>query len=312
MFRSSRVAEPMAPTTLFSSLRNDAPGNRTATDPMRGTMLLLGLLFSGTAGLIAYRRRSLSRSGIVGAIVTGTTTFGMGGWSWGLSLIFFFVSSSIFSHFRARDKANTADDKFSKGSQRDFAQVAANGGVATLLALSYRLAHSHFLRKVCLTGYAGALATATADTWATELGVLSLHQPRLITTGKAVAPGTSGGITPLGTAAAAGGALALGTVFWWLQRCQRSLAALPVIALVCGLAGSMVDSFLGATVQAMYYCPHCQKETEQRVHSCGTKTQPLRGVAWLNNDAVNFIATLCGGLMAMGVQAGARLWSKAK
>jgi uncharacterized protein (TIGR00297 family) len=312
MFRSSRVAEPMAPTTLFSSLRNNAPGKRAARDPMRGTMLLLGLLFSVTAGLIAYRRRSLSRSGIVGAIVTGTTTFGMGGWSWGLSLIFFFVSSSIFSHFRARDKANTADDKFSKGSQRDFAQVAANGGVATLLALSYRLAHSHFLRKVCLTGYAGALATATADTWATELGVLSLHQPRLITTGKAVAPGTSGGITPLGTAAAAGGALALGTVFWLLQRCQRSLAALPVIALVCGLAGSMVDSFLGATVQAMYYCPHCQKETEQRVHSCGTKTQPLGGVAWLNNDAVNFIATLCGGLMAMGVQAGARLWSKAK
>jgi len=312
MFRSSHVAEPMVPTTLFSSHRNKAPGNRAVSDPMRGSRLLLGLLFSVTIGLIAYRRRSLSRSGIAGAMVTGTTTFGMGGWSWGLSLIFFFVSSSIFSHFRARDKANTANDKFSKGSRRDFAQVAANGGVATLLALSYGLAHSRFLRKVCLTGYAGALSTATADTWATELGVLSLHQPRLITTGKAVAPGTSGGITPLGTAAAASGALAMGTVFWLLQRCQRSLAALPLIALVCGLAGSMVDSFLGATVQAMYYCPHCQKETERRVHSCGTKTQPLRGIAWLNNDAVNFIATLCGGLMAMTVQAGARLWSKAK
>ncbi|TMD68192.1 MAG: DUF92 domain-containing protein [Chloroflexi bacterium] len=302
----------MVPTTLFSSHRNKAPGNRAVSDPMRGSRLLLGLLFSVTIGLIAYRRRSLSRSGIAGAMVTGTTTFGMGGWSWGLSLIFFFVSSSIFSHFRARDKANTANDKFSKGSRRDFAQVAANGGVATLLALSYGLAHSRFLRKVCLTGYAGALSTATADTWATELGVLSLHQPRLITTGKAVAPGTSGGITPLGTAAAASGALAMGTVFWLLQRCQRSLAALPLIALVCGLAGSIVDSFLGATVQAMYYCPHCQKETERRVHSCGTKTQPLRGIAWLNNDAVNFIATLCGGLMAMTVQAGARLWSKAK
>ncbi|TMD29298.1 MAG: DUF92 domain-containing protein, partial [Chloroflexi bacterium] len=84
----------------------------------------------------------------------------------------------------------------------------------------------------------------------------------------------------------------------------RSLAALPLIALVSGLAGSMVDSFLGATVQAMYYCPHCQKETERRIHSCGTETQHLRGVAWLDNDAVNFIATLCGGLMAMTAQAG--------
>ncbi|HEX6555455.1 MAG TPA: DUF92 domain-containing protein [Ktedonobacteraceae bacterium] len=273
---------------------------------------MFGLLLSGTIGLIAYRRQSLSRSGIAGAIVTGTTTFGMGGWPWGLSLVFFFVSSSILSHFRAGDKANIADDKFSKGSRRDFAQVAANGGVATLLALSYGLAPSHFLRRVCLMGYAGALATATADTWATELGVLSPHRPRLVTTGKVAAPGTSGGITPLGTAAAAAGALAQGTVFWSLQRCQRSLAALPLIALVSGLAGSMVDSFLGATVQAMYYCPHCQKETERRVHSCGTKTLPLRGVAWLNNDAVNFIATLCGGLMAMTVQAEAGLWSKTK
>lgn len=304
MFRSSHIAESMAVPTLFSARRNNAPGNRAARDPVRGSRILPGLLFSATIGLIAYRRRSLSRSGIAGAMVTGTTTFGMGGWSWGLSLIFFFVSSSIFSHFRARDKANTANDKFSKGSRRDFAQVAANGGVATLLALSYGLAHSHFLRKVYLMGYAGALATATADTWATELGVLSPQQPRLITTGKAVAPGTSGGITPLGTAAAAGGALALGTVFWLLQRCQRPLAALPLITLVCGLAGSMVDSFLGATVQAMYYCPHCQKETERRVHSCGTKTLPLRGIAWLNNDVVNFIATLCGGLMAMMVQEG--------
>lgn len=304
MFRSSHIAESMALPTLFSAHHNNAPGDRTARDPVRGSRILFGLLFSATIGLIAYRRRSLSRSGIAGAMVTGTTTFGMGGWPWGLSLIFFFVSSSVFSHFRARDKVNTANDKFSKGSRRDFAQVAANGGAATLLALSYGLAHSHFLRKVYLMGYAGALATATADTWATELGVLSPQRPRLITTGKAVAPGTSGGITPLGTAAAASGALASGTVFWLLQRCQRSLATLPLITLVCGLAGSMIDSFLGATVQAMYYCPHCQKETERRVHSCGTKTLPLRGITWLNNDAVNFIATLCGGLMAMMVQEG--------
>src|SRR5205085_9892042 len=100
-------------------------------------------------------------------------------------------------------------------------------------------------------GYVGALATATADTWATELGVLSPQQPRLITTGKHVAPGTSGGITLLGTTAAALGAFALGLVFWLLQRCQRSLIALPLTALVSGLAGSIVDSLLGATVQAM-------------------------------------------------------------
>src|SRR2546430_9070165 len=89
----------------------------------RGYRLLLGLLVSTAISLLAYRRRSLSRSGVAGAVVTGTTTFGLGGWDWGLSLIFFFVSSSVLSHFREREKAATTADKFSKGSRRDLGQV---------------------------------------------------------------------------------------------------------------------------------------------------------------------------------------------
>jgi uncharacterized protein (TIGR00297 family) len=302
---------------LTTPITCDAPSFDTSTNNVahgharaRGNRFLLGLLFSTAISLIAYRRRSLSRGGIAGAIVTGTTTFGLGGWSWGLTLIFFFVSSSIFSHLRARDKAKTAADKFSKGAARDLAQVGANGGVATLLAVSYGVAPSRFIRGICLAGYTGALATATADTWATEIGVLSTRQPRLITTGETVSPGTSGGITPLGTGAAVAGALALGTIFWLLQHCRRSLASLPFNALASGLIGSLVDSFLGATVQAMYFCPHCQQETERRVHSCGTKTQALRGISWFNNDAVNFFATFCGALFAMTIQAAAQLWSR--
>src|SRR5437660_729313 len=87
--------------------------------------------------------------------------------------IFFFVSSSLFSHFRARDKAAIAADKFSKGSRRDIGQVIANGGMATLLALGYGATSSSTARELLQAGYAGVIATATADTWATELGVLS-------------------------------------------------------------------------------------------------------------------------------------------
>jgi len=266
---------------------------------------LLGLLLSSSIGLLAYRRRSLNRSGVAGAILTGTTTVGIGGWAWGLSLIFFFVSSSLLSHFRERDKAVIAEDKFSKGSERDIWQVAANGGVATLLTLGYGLNTSSAIRNACEAGYIGAFATATADTWATELGTLNTQLPRLITTGKTTTPGTSGAITPLGTAVAALGATALG-LFYALLCCQRHLS-LSFVALVSGLAGSLCDSYLGATVQAMYYCPTCKKETERHMHNCGTQTVPLRGIPWMNNDAVNFLATLFGAGVAMMVNGIIRL-----
>ncbi|GAC1567870.1 MAG: DUF92 domain-containing protein [Ktedonobacteraceae bacterium] len=263
--------------------------------------LLPGLLFSSGIALGAYRRQSLDKSGALGAIVSGTSIFSMGGWSWGLSLLYFFVSSSLLSHFRARDKARSAADKFSKGSRRDISQVAANGGLATLFALLYGLARSARTRRMAEAGFTGALAAANADTWATELGVLSISSPRLITTGKAVAPGTSGGITLLGAVASSMGACSLGFFFWAGQRFRKALAPLPLIALISGMAGSFFDSVLGATIQAMYYCPVCKTETERRIHRCGTRTQPLRGISWMNNDVVNFLATACGSAVAISL-----------
>lgn len=264
--------------------------------------LLVGLLLSSSIGFAAYKRHSLSRSGIIGAILTGTSIFGLAGTDWGFSMIFFFTSSSLLSHFRAEDKQVTAEDKFSKGSQRDFGQVIGSGGLAALIAVLYGLARTDTQRDFLKAGFTGVLATANADTWATELGVLSSHQPRLITMGKPVPAGTSGGITFMGTAASAGGALAQGLFCWLVGRRHRDFTALPAIALISGLGGSFFDSLLGATAQAMYYCPVCQKETERQIHSCGTRTRRLRGLPWLNNELVNLLATVFGGLIAVGLR----------
>ena len=57
---------------------------------------------------------------------------------------------------------------------------------------------------------------------------------------------------------------------------------------LAGFLGGLFDSFLGATVQAIYHCPTCNKETEHYpMHTCGTATSLKRGWDWLNNDLVN-------------------------
>jgi len=257
--------------------------------------LVLSFALSLLIGGLGYWRGSLTASGWLGAVVVGTASAGLGGWSWGVLVVVFFVTSSALSHWRRVAKARLAGDKFSKGGQRDFAQTMANGGAVTGFAVIYALVP----HLVWFAAALGALATVTADTWATEVGTLSRHVPRLVTTGQRVAVGTSGGVTGLGLAATAMGAALIGLVaapMVWAQGMPYAWV-LPA-ALAGGIAGSLADSLLGATVQRINVCPHCGSETEQRVHRCGTPTRQLRGWRWLDNDWVNFLTSLVGALVS--------------
>ena len=80
--------------------------------------ILAGLVLSTFIGGVAYQRKSLSASGWLGAIITGTLIFGFGGWTWGLTLITFFITSSALSHFRQAQKQRLAGEKFEKGGRR--------------------------------------------------------------------------------------------------------------------------------------------------------------------------------------------------
>ncbi len=268
------------------------------------TVLLNVLAAAGLATLVvwaAWRVGVLNRQGALAALVLGTVIFGLGGTGWAVLLLGFFVSSSLLSRLFGRRKA-AFEEKFSKGGKRDAGQVLANGGIAGLFVILHLLQPDAAWPWV---GFAGALAAANADTWATELGVLSRSAPRLITSGRRVEPGTSGGISAPGTAAATGGALliALLAVVCWQGQVfaipANGLAWLAIITLA-GLAGSLVDSLLGATIQAIYRCPACQKETERHpLHTCGSQTTLTRGWTWLNNDWVNGFCTAAGAAAAV-------------
>jgi uncharacterized protein (TIGR00297 family) len=188
--------------------------------------------------------------------VGGATVWGAG-WRGSILLLAFFVSGSLLTR---------------GGGRRTAAQVFANGVVAAVAALAG-----------WWPAFAGALAAATADTWATEIGAFSPSPPRLITSGAPVPRGASGGITPLGTAGGVLGAAVMGCLTWVLG--PRDLRLAGVVAFA-GVGGMFVDSLLGATAQGAFR---------------DEPVQPRRGYAWVDNDGVNLAATLAGaGVAAAG------------
>lgn len=200
----------------------------------------------------------LTRDGLLAALVVGTAVVvgpGGGGWRGAVLLLAFFISGSVLTRVSG-----------GPGGRRNARQVVANGGVAAAAALAGSW-----------PALAGALAAATADTWATEIGSFARREPRLITTWAPVPRGTSGGITLLGTAGGAAGGGLIGGLAWVLERPGGMTVA------AAGVIGMLLDSVLGATLQG--------DEPGRR----------SKGYAWLDNDGVNLAATMTGALVAVSI-----------
>jgi uncharacterized protein (TIGR00297 family) len=258
--------------------------------------ILIGFILAVVVAFLAYRVHSLNRSGAFDATLVGTVIFGLGGWPWAILLMIFFVTSSGLSRaFKNRKRG--LDEKFSKGHERDAGQVFGNGGLAAFFAALHAFYPGSPLPWI---GFAVSLAAVNADTWATELGVLNPTQPRMITNPRQrVEKGTSGGISFFGTLASLLGAAVIALPAAYLSPTGTLPAADFLLITLSGLAGSLFDSLLGATVQAMYYCPNDKKETEKYpLHTCGTPTVHIRGWKWLDNDWVNFACSASAVLAA--------------
>ena len=253
------------------------------------TSLAIALAIS----LVARRARSLNDSGTVAATVVGTLAL-LAGWRWGLLLLLYFASSSALSRIGAATKEQRTAGVIEKGGTRDALQVFANGGVFALAAaLAAFFPHDdHWLALG-----AGALAASASDTWATEIGTLLGGKPRSILGFGPIPVGMSGGVTIAGTIAALTGTLFVAVATALLSWPVR----VAIAAAIGGIAGSTLDTVLGASLQGRRWCDTCDCASERDIHNCGAPTRRAGGIAWLTNDAVNLTCGLMGGLVALAI-----------
>jgi uncharacterized membrane protein len=234
--------------------------------------LSLAIALGGSFG------RVLTGSGVLAAVPVGTAILWRAGSPGMAALGAFFIGSSLISRL-APDRGVVLLD--AKGSTRDAWQVLANGGAASAAALLLTATDA------VLWVVTASLAAAAADTWATSCGGWSRTDPRHVLTWAPVAPGTSGGITLVGSAGALAGAATVGAA----AAISANRPALFPVALGVGMLGMTADSLVGAAWQGRFHCPACDRATERRVHRCGAPTVAVGGAAWLRNDAVNGVAT---------------------
>lgn len=249
----------------------------------------LVLLIPIAVSWLAYRRQSLNGAGAVAAFALSAILYLSGGLRFLFILLAFFVSSTVLTRWKGEAKKPLEDELYEKNGTRDLVQVAANGGAALLAALLYIMVPMEFLAVAVF----GAFAACNADTWASEIGILSRKDPISILTFKPIQRGMSGGISSLGLAASLAGAFFIGLLYIPFHPSDTPwsavLARVAIITAV-GFLGSLIDSFLGASLQVSYKNAKSGRLTEKRYTQL-TRNLKEKGLNWLNNDMVNFISS---------------------
>lgn len=260
---------------------------------------ILGAVFSFIISYLAYLKKSLDLGGMLSAILLGAVLYFINPIFFAL-MICFFISSSLLTKYKSSQKQET-EKLHEKSSRRGFLQVAASGLGALLFAVIYYLTGSEYF----LIAFVVVMASANADTWASELGVLSNREPVSIIGFKPIKKGLSGGISLLGTSASFLGALFISIIFtiYYLNTYGFSTRVYGILA-VCtigGFAGSIIDSIMGATLQIKYFCDAAGDLTE-REYTNGTKNIRAKGYKFISNEFVNFSSGVIAALIVICAQ----------
>lgn len=282
-----------------------------------------GLLVMSVIGALTYKLRFVDVSGLISAFVVGFTVWYTGGVGAFIILLFFFVSAGLATKYKykAKTKQNVAQE--GKG-KRSWKNVFGSGIIPMLFSVAMYLS----MFSVELTnagwpfflfgGYVGAVATTTADTLASEIGVFSKGKPRLITNLRRKVPrGTIGAVSLLGEGVAlfAGafiGVLALIfavlTPGWVpaIANINQVLIILP-LSILTAFIGCNLDSLLGAALQNRFVCEICGAVTDKEFH-CDYETKYVGGFKSFTNMHVNLGSSGMGATLGMVLGAGLFVW----
>ncbi len=211
-------------------------------------------------GFFTYKRKSLDLIGSAVMILMGVVIIFSAGVSWLLLIVLFLVMSLLATRYSKKYKRSLGQFE----GRRTTKNVISNGVVACFMAAF----GGYYLPLV--GGFIGAIATATSDTLASEIGVLDKH-PRLITTFQSVDPGTNGAVSVLGTAVGIVGAAIIGIAAFFLGIVPSPESAVAV-SIISGTIGCFMDSILGAVFEN-------------------------RG--FITNEHVNLLATIVGAIVGI-------------
>lgn len=242
---------------------------------------LAGFALILVIGLAGYLSRSVDGSGFIAGLLAGTLFLLAGGLPAILLLITFFLVGSAFTKYKYGLKEEIGAAEMKEGA-RTWKNVAANLLFPIVTLVIYALTSWRLSALAFISSLSGALS----DTLGSEIGVLSSKPPVMIHNLRRVPPGTSGAVSVLGIIASLAGSLLISVEA--LSLSIISLSEFP-LALILGFLCSIIDSLLGALLQARYRCLDGGEIIEDP--SLCDEVELVRGLRWLDNHAVNLIST---------------------
>jgi uncharacterized protein (TIGR00297 family) len=243
---------------------------RSALDsnlPFLGRRIVLAVAVCLALAVLAFGLKMVTPSGGVCGFLLGVAVYLGYGYKSFLLMFAFFLIGSVATRFGyARKAARGVAEK--RGGARSWREAAANSLAGAFFSLLVITTHHE---GAFLMALIAAFAEATGDTISSEIGQWISDRAYLITTFKPVPAGENGGVSVGGSVAGGLASVLVVALAFSLGLC--GMAGI-IITLSAAVAGNLLDSVLGATLER-------------------------RGL--VTNGIVNFAGTSFAGALALGI-----------